>query len=102
MENFFANQYGQVMAIDTDSDYVIIESRIHEDDCGYPGWGHPVIDADKNKYFPRYFHVQVLKCNPITQKICLILDSYDNRCLFMEERCVTIFWKLIVVISMSR
>ena len=83
MENFFANQYGQVMAIDTDSDYVIIKSRIHEDDCGYPGWGHPVIDADKKIFLPRYFHVQVLKCNPITQKyVWFWIPTITGACLW--------------------
>ena len=74
---YSANQYGQIIRIEPEqNDWKIIGNRICD---GYsPGWGCPVLGADKCIYFPPAWHDRVLKFNPTTQSISLIDESYEE------------------------
>ena len=75
---YTANQYGQILKVDTTTEYLtIIGNRIYSG-RGF-GWGCPVLGADKNIYFPPSCHDQVLKFNPRAETISLVGDSYNDK-----------------------
>jgi streptogramin lyase len=81
--NIYAvNRYGQILQIDTTSNnYTWIGDRIYS---GYgPGWGHPIVGADKCIYWPPSHANRVLKFDPETQQLPSLVgdDLGEGWCL---------------------
>jgi hypothetical protein len=83
---YAANDSGQVLQIDTASknnnyEYTWIGDRIYS---GYgPGWGHPIVGADKCIYWPPSHANRVLKFDPETQQLPSLVgdDLGEGWCL---------------------
>jgi hypothetical protein len=79
-EIYSVNDSGQVLQIDTTSNnYTLIGDGIYS---GYgEGWGDPIIGADKCIYWPPSYANRVLKFDPETQQLPLLVGG-----ILREER----------------
>ena len=71
---YAANWHGQVLQIDTtNGNYIWIGHRIYQGNG--QGWGNPIVGVDKCIYWPHYDANRVLKFDPGTQRLPLLVGD---------------------------
>jgi outer membrane protein assembly factor BamB len=105
---YAANRYGQVLQIDTtNGNYIWIGDPIYQGNG--QGWGDPIVGVDKCIYWPPFNANRVLKFDPRTQRLPLLVggDLGEGRVKWMGGAlatdgviyCIPLFAKQILAID---